>query len=411
MVKIVFISDNHIGLRFDYHINVNTGISERSMDFIKAVQNSVEYSIANDVKIFVIAGDFYENVLVGPTYRELTRNLIFKPLIENNIHLVVLGGNHDTPMSFEKGSPLGELSLLKNSLVARKPGIHKIEIGNEVIGFVLLPYLAQQHSIQYIEKIMNKEIPRSDWLNFVQEFLANFVEKYLQELDDCNTKFLVGHYYFRGSKIRKSKSPQYIKGEIEMTEKILMPDSFDLCILGHIHLHQHFHNRKIVIPGATERVDFGELDDPKGFIVYDTEIKDWEFIENNPRLMLKYIVHLNVEDIILANPTQMLLDKITGDTENALIRIEVISSETVKNRLNYSKIEQKLKNAFHYEIFWKSSEDDTNKPILSNFTLDPQSLFNEYVEDTQFIKKHPNYSEIKNKGRQIISDILNRGGE
>ncbi|MHA1992060.1 MAG: metallophosphoesterase family protein [Candidatus Hodarchaeales archaeon] len=411
MAKIVFISDNHIGLRFDYNIDVRTGISERSMDFIKAVQRSVDYAICNNVKIFVISGDFYENVLVGPTYRELVRKLIIKPLIEKKIHLVVVGGNHDTPMSFDKGSPLGELKLLPNTTVVREPGIHKIKIDEEEIGFVLLPYLAPQHVIQYIEKKMDIEVPREKWLDFVQKTLKRLVEDNFRKIKDCDSKILVGHYYFKGSQIRKSKSPQFIEGELELTKEIIKPDLFDLCVLGHIHLHQHFHDRKILIPGATERVDFGEMGDPKGFVDYDTSSNNWNFIENNPRPMIKFEVNFQIEDLILFNPTQIILDKLEGNIDGALVRIEITGAEKVKSRINYQKIENKLSNAFHHEISWKNSDENNGSPILSDFTLDPETLFDEYIEDDSFFKNHPNIESIKRKGKQIINDILTNGGD
>jgi len=38
MVKILFVSDVHLGIRYPYHIDLRTGISQRTMDFVTGLK-------------------------------------------------------------------------------------------------------------------------------------------------------------------------------------------------------------------------------------------------------------------------------------------------------------------------------------------------------------------------------------
>jgi len=67
MAKILFVSDVHIGIRYPYRVNTRTGISQRTMDFIEALERVVKFAIKERVDIFVICGDLYDRVIIGPT--------------------------------------------------------------------------------------------------------------------------------------------------------------------------------------------------------------------------------------------------------------------------------------------------------------------------------------------------------
>ena len=409
MAKIIFISDTHIGMNFVYNVDVRTGISQRSMDFIAAVERAVNYALENQVDAVIVCGDFYDSVLVGPTFRSIVRSRILEPLLKKEIRLIFVGGNHDAPVSLDKGSPLEDMLFLPNVLIARKPTHYVLHVGSEKLGFVLLPYLAPQQAVLLLQKDIGADITHQNWHATIQQYYKKLVQQFAKEyLADCATKILVGHYYFLGAKIRNLSSPEVLPGELEMTEEILSPDLFDLCVLGHVHLHQSFHNRRIVLPGAIERVDIAERDDPKGFILFDTQKHDWKFVNSSPRKMIKVDITIDESDL---EPGQTIIGKIPIDVDNAIIRIDVVLTTWQKQLVAFNKLDKRLEKAFSTEVVFHTQTKETETNILRELTLDPLGLFEEFLEESAELRSHQDKDQIRQMGRQTIHEILTKGDQ
>ncbi|MHA2297231.1 MAG: metallophosphoesterase family protein [Candidatus Hodarchaeales archaeon] len=402
-MKIAFCSDNHIGLRFNYLIDPVTGISKRSLDFVEATAIIVKKAIEEKCKIFVICGDFYEHLQVGPTLRKIVREKIIAPIMYAGLKLIIIGGNHDSPQSLKKGAPYEDFSIIPGVEIARKPGRTVVELEEKKIGFFLLPYLSPSQIVKELEK--HGKIPRKDWLRSAQDLMKNIVDKSVQELEErnCDLKIIVGHYYISGSRIRETKSPEYLPGEFEFKKDMLALDRVDLVVFGHIHLHQTMENGKIIVPGATERNDFGEKEDPRGFIIYDTESMNWKY----EQIPARELVHLKlgVKDGDMA-PTQTLLEKIPDGLSDSVVRIDIETSKAQRHLIDLSKLDTRLTDAFYHEYRWILKEVVEDQTILETFTLDPFSLFNEFIE-TNFADSNLKESILK-KGNEILDQELRR---
>ena len=103
MAKILIVADVHIGKRYAYRVDLKTGVSHRTLDFINAFSRVVNYAVDNEVDIFVIAGDLYDRVTIGPTLLKHVREKVWQPIIKAGIPVVCIGGNHDSPQIFQKG--------------------------------------------------------------------------------------------------------------------------------------------------------------------------------------------------------------------------------------------------------------------------------------------------------------------
>ncbi|MFW9996356.1 MAG: exonuclease SbcCD subunit D [Candidatus Odinarchaeota archaeon] len=403
-MKIAFCSDNHIGLRFNYLFDTITGISKRSLDFIDATETIVHKAIEEDCKIFVIGGDFYEHLQVGPTVRKLVRQKIIGPIMQAGLKLIIIGGNHDSPQSLQKGAPYEDFSIIPGVVIARKPGRKVIEVEGKKYGFVLLPYLSPSQLISVLEKQFGK-LPRNEWLRSAQNLMRSIVDKNINDLENqnCDHKFIVGHYYISGSKIRETNSPEYLPGEFEFKKEMLALDRIDLAVFGHIHLHQSMEQGKIVVPGSTERNDFGEKDDPKGFIIYDTDSSSWKHIEISVRNLV--YLKLAVGDGDMA-PTQSLLEKIPTGLTDSVVRVDIETSKAQRHLIDLAKLDIKLQDAFYHEYRWTLKEVIQEQAILETFTLDPFSLFDDFI-NTNFAN-HELKELLLKKGGEILDQELKR---
>ncbi|MHA1993572.1 MAG: metallophosphoesterase family protein [Candidatus Hodarchaeales archaeon] len=400
MAKIIIVGDVHLGKRYTYRVNLKTGMSDRTLDFINALSRVVTYAIENKADILIIAGDLFDRVTVGPTLLRLVRENIWYPLIKAKIPIVCIGGNHDSPQIHEKGSPLGEISLIPNSTVSRTPATIKVQALNskEEVGFLLLPYQTASQVVKFVEKRLGKPVEKERQMVLSQEYLKYYIENEMKQLT-TKSKIIVGHYFFQGSKINIIPYPDLLPHEFKFKKDMLPLAHIDLAVFGHVHTTQILHDGKVLVPGSLERVDFGETNEDKGFYVFETTTQKLEFISNNPRPLVKQVVEVpKVED-----PTTYIIEKLPPTVTDAIVRIIIKISPELKNKVRIPRIHQSLESAFYFELFWDTSVTQRDV-VLKDFVLDPLVLFNDFI--TKKFDQDPNLVQLRKTGLEILDRAL-----
>ncbi len=402
MAKILIVSDVHIGKRYAYRVDLKTGMSHRTLDFIDAFARVADYAIMNLVDIFVIAGDLYDRITVGPTLLQRVREQVWQPLIKAKIPIVCIGGNHDSPQIFQKGSPLGEISLIPNSVVTRIPKTVKIKAlhTNEEIGFVLLPYMTATQSVKFVERQLGEQIEKDKQILASQEYFRIYLANEI-ELLDTEKKIVVGHFFFQDSKINIIPYPNQLPHEFVFKKDMLPLEKIDLAIFGHIHTNQTLHEGKVLVPGSLERVDFGEIDEDKGFYIYDTDSRDLEFVSNNPRALVKHYIEVPRVD----DPTEYLIKKIPPTINAAIVRLTIKTTPEVRKKIEERRVREILKTAFHYDLIWDTSTTE-REIIIPEFVLDPLVLFNDFISEK--FDQFPDLEILRAKGLKILDRALSR---
>ncbi|MFW9853588.1 MAG: exonuclease SbcCD subunit D [Candidatus Thorarchaeota archaeon] len=401
MARILFVADIHIGIRYPYQIDYRTGLSQRTLDFVETLEKIVIKAIHEKIDIFVIAGDLFDRVNVGPTLLRQVREKIWSKFIASNIQLIIIGGNHDSPQITEKGAPFGELTNFSNCFVTRLPKSVTIYVPSteEEIGFILIPYMTPTQLLEHIERNMGETIPRDKRLLRMQEWMEIWIKRQIQSLN-TSAKFIVGHFFVSGSKIGKIPYPDQLPHEFVVKKQMLPLDQIDLAVFGHIHTPQTIYHDKVLIPGSIERVDFGEVNEKKGFYIYDTESKTLSFHSSKPRRLTR--TQIVVPDGS-SDPTNTILKQLPDTLEDIVLRLDISISPSVKKRINMPKLIAQLEKAFHYEILWQRMED-IKPTILESFTLDPRHLFDDYIKDQ--CKDFPYQKELLQTGKEILDEAL-----
>ncbi len=404
MAKILFVSDVHIGIRYPYRVNLRTGISQRTMDFIDALARVVDHAIKKQVDIFVICGDLYDRVTIGPTLLRQVREKIWQPLIVNRIPIVLVGGNHDSPQILEKGSPFGEISIIPNSYAVRYPQSRKVKARNteEEVGFILLPYMTATQAVAYAEEQIEEEIERGQHMIRSQQLFRDWIKHEVKQLD-AKVKFIIGHFYVEGSRIGILPYPDQLPHEFKFKKDMLPLEDVDLAVFGHIHTTQVLLDGKLLVPGSLERVNFGETTEDKGFYVYDTNTEKLEFYSNNPRALVRKFIEVPPDT---QNPTEFILTRLPQKIKDAIVRLDIQISSTLQKRVILPRIYQALEDtAFHYEINWTTSET-MREIVLSELILDPLVLFTEFVSEQY--SDYPYMKELRDKGLEILNTAISR---
>lgn len=401
---IIFVGDVHIGINFPYRRNITTDISDRSLDFINNLKKIVDYAIQTQCNLLIFAGDLYDRPNVNPTFRKMVREEVFLPLTIAKIPVIIISGNHDSPMSFEKGSSIEDLAALSNVEVFRQPVSKIIKINGISVGLILLPYLHPSRIVEFLEK--QPEVGPIDieqQFTSSQELLKNWIIYKSEELK-TDVKLIIGHYYIKGTQISSDYNPEVLPGEFTFTESMIPYNEVDLCIFGHVHLFQLLKNDKIIIPGSIERIDFGERGDSKGFIAFNIETKKWLFKELECRPLIK--IEINIPDN--ENPTPYCLNSLNKikNFKDAIVRLEITSSLGNRMKLNLQSIEIKLNETFYYEIKFIEKKFETDKTILESYTTEPIKLVSEFID--QAYSSYEKREKLKETAIKIINDLVER---
>lgn len=396
--NIVVVGDIHEGINFGFNIDAETGISKRALDIHNNFALTAKYAIENKAELFVVLGDMFDRTHVSPTFREMIRQDVIEPLEKEGIQVWILAGNHDQPHGEKKGTSIDDFRGYENVKVFRKPSIERLEMKGKSIGFIIVPYLHPEQIARLVREKEGTEISREQMFLLGQKILKQWIANRCNELDTAY-KIMFGHYYLEGAKLRETASPEVLPGEFSFTRDMI-PEALDLVVFGHVHLHQVIGSSpEFVYTGAIERIDWGEREDKKGFVVVSPALENlWEFKELSVREMVKISLEIKADE----DATKKILDAIPEDVEGKMFRLEIGMEEGVRERISESRITEKLKGAFYYDVRWKELAKE--KLGYVEFTMNPYLLLRTFLKTNY--SEHPKHEQILKEGENILSEVL-----
>lgn len=397
MNDIVAVADVHEGINFGFNMDVETGISERALDIHKNLVKAAKFAIENRSKLFVIVGDLFDRTHIAPVYREMIRKDVIEPLGKKNVNVWILAGNHDQPHSSKKGTSIDDFRGYPHVSVYREPSVEEIVIDDKKVRCIIMPYMHPDRIALMVKEKIGKDIPPEQMFTAGQKLIKNWLKE--KSNPDADYKTLFAHYYVEGAKIRETSYPEILPGEFSFTRDMI-PDNLDIAVFGHIHLHQSMGkigSTEIVYTGAVERIDWGEREDPKGFISLSVKEKKWDFVKLPVRDMIKISVDIKPDE----EPNERILKSIP-DVSGKMMRLEITLPEGFRARVSDDKINEKLKNAFYYDLRWV--ETTKEKIGLVSFTTNPYELLKEYVELNYADDSRKD--EILTEGNDILKEVL-----
>jgi len=401
---VLFTADLQLGKSFKFKRNVEIGASERTIDLLKPVMDIADYAIEHGVKIVVICGDLYDRWTIHATIKKLFRKHVLIPLRNKGIEVLVIGGNHDSPQQLNAGCDIEDLVLSDKITVRRNLGtkIYSFYTGSadheDMVGFIMMPFLTPE---TVFDVYMNADgkLKRTDYIEptIAAEYISNvFFPQALQEINECDVKILIGHYHVLGT--RASNMPDgFLDKEIAFNRNQVHENDVDLVVFGHIHAPQGLGD-KIIVPGSTERMSFGERNEHKRFVVYDTTAKTWESVPLHGRKMVQFDFEFDAKE---TNPTgEILQAMMSADIEDALVKITIYAPPAVIKKVDYDSVEKSVAKAFHATIDTTNSErerDASGSPISIAEIANPERLMEKYIGEV-----------FKDKGEEYVAMMVEK---
>src|SRR4030042_1219134 len=105
MIRILHFADLHLGVETYGRVDAATGRSTRLLDFLRALDELVDYAVEERVDLVLFCGDAYKSREPSQTHqREFARRV--RRLVDAGIPVFLLVGNHDLPAAVSRATSL-----------------------------------------------------------------------------------------------------------------------------------------------------------------------------------------------------------------------------------------------------------------------------------------------------------------
>ena len=341
-MRIAFINDSHFGARGDSQLFLDY--------FMKFFENVFfPYLKENDITTIIHAGDLMDRrKFVNFNVLNQVRNRFVKYIKDNNIEMHCILGNHD--VYYRNTNEVNSLRELFNNDI-------KIYENPTVINFdgldiALLPWVNKENEKESLDFINNAPAP-----------------------------IMVGHLEIQGYDV--IRGVQYNSG---MNPKLF--SRYEKVLTGHFHCRQEHGN--IYYMGTQYQITFADIEEKKGFHIFDTDTRDIEFIENPYQMFHK--LSYNDED----GPVE--LDKLDlSYLKDSYVRLDI---ESKKHAYSFDSFMDKLYDVGVAKITTiEESSDilDTDEEIV-DLAQDTVTLINNEIDSIEEV-------EDKDKLKKLIKDL------
>ncbi len=274
-MKILHTSDWHLGQKFISR--------EREEEHALALEWLAETIIQENIEVLIVAGDVFDIGNPPSSSRALYYNFLKKLWQSDCRHIVVTGGNHDSPQMLD--APKEILSLLNVYLVGKATE----DVSEEVIvlkdsegmieGLVAaVPFLRDQD----LRRAVSGETSNDRIEKIKEGILAHYEEvgKALANFKTAKIPVIVtGHLCVTGLENNAKQENIYL-GSLENIRVDQFPEVFDYVALGHIHRPQAIGGMKTVrYSGSLIPLSFSETKDEKSVTLISFKGKEIKKIQ------------------------------------------------------------------------------------------------------------------------------------
>ena len=383
-VRILHFADAHIDMANYGKRNTSTGLPYRVEDFLKALDTIVDTAITEKVDLVIFAGDAYRDRTPVPTFQREWGKRIMR-LSQAKIPTILLVGNHDFSPSQGRAHTLQEFETLEIPYV--RVISHPVLLGPDdlwgvpvqVLG---LPWVSKA---KVLAAKKNKGLEVEDINETIETTIGSVVDGFLGKTSKEFPIIFTAHASVQGAKYGKERSVLLGK-DLVISKSMVCDPRIDYSALGHIHKPQNLNtgaHPPVIYPGSIERVDFGEVDDQKFFIIAKvdkgkTEI-EWRELRGRP--FIDCFVKLTEDDV---NVTQLLINALPEPEvmEDAVVRLVIHYPEGMETRIDYTALMNYASGCFDFRYLKRPQFSMRSRlsPDQQFNSLSPLELLDQYFK-------------------------------
>jgi exonuclease SbcD len=380
MIKVLHLSDIHLGSTTHGKINPTTGLNTRFEDFLAALTRCIDRAVVEPADLVLFGGDAFPDA-TPPPYVQQAFARQFRRLADAKIPAVLLVGNHDQHTQGQGGASLAIYRSLAvpGFTVGDRLETHLIPTAAGKVQIITLPWL-NRSALLTRQETEGMSIAAVDKL--LLDRLAVILEAEIRQLDPQLPAILLAHAMVDKAAYGAERFLAAGKG-FTVPLSLLHRPELNYVALGHVHRHQVLAESPLMVyPGSIERVDFGEEKEEKGYCwleITKTETK-FEFCPLPTRPFRTIRLDLTKEP----DPQAAILAAIaSGKIDQAIVRLIYRLQAAQLSQINEDQLHQALEPAHTYTIVPDVVSQESrarlpNLPIAE--VLDPIAALNAYLD-------------------------------
>ena len=366
-MRILHFSDLHIGVENYARTDPATGLSTRLLDFLKTLDEVVEYALIQGVDLVLLAGDAYKGRDPSQTHqREFAKRLA--RLSSAGIPVFLLVGNHDLPNAVGRATALEIFDTLQvpNLYVGDQLQTHVIQTRDGPLQIVAVPWLRRSRLLSREE---SKSMTIDDVRQKMEELLTAGIDNQLRQLDPSLPAILTAHVTINGATTGSERSMMVGQDHALFPSAVHRPE-LDYVALGHIHKHQTIREDPLVVySGSLQRVDFSEEKDTKGFCVVDLDpsapqgrrLRDFRFEPVDARRFVTVDSRVMPGD---EDPTaKVIRDIMRRDITDSILRLRIAIPAELDVHLREAEVRAAVSSAHYLAAFNREIEQERRTRI------------------------------------------------
>jgi DNA repair protein SbcD/Mre11 len=270
-----------------------TGLPVRVLDFLKSLDTIIDAAIDEKVDLVIFAGDAYRDRSPAPTFqREWGKRII--RLSKAGIRTLLLVGNHDLSPAIGRANAIQEFDTLDipHVTVLAKPLFLSAEQLGLPAQLIAIPWISRSGFVASTEASL---ADAAEINTNIEARLTGLVNDWIEKADPMLPLILTAHASVQGAKFGSERSVM-LGADMILPGSLVKDPRLDYVALGHIHKPQNLNENAhppVIYPGSIERIDFGEVDDEKFFIVANvehgkTEV-EWRKLKNIRPFIDRYV--------------------------------------------------------------------------------------------------------------------------
>jgi DNA repair protein SbcD/Mre11 len=320
VTRILHFADAHIDIATHGRHDPHRAASAHA-GFLKALDTIVDTAIDEQVDMVLFAGDAYKDRTPVPTFqREWGRSIV--RLSQAGIPTLLLVGNHDLSPAVGRAHALQEYETIPVPgvrVLSRPVLLRPDDLGGLPLQVIGLPWVSRSSLMAALE--MSSADPGKVYTE-LEIRLTDLVQLWLNEqIDPTLPVVLTAHASVQGALYGAERSVM-LGSDLVLPGSLVRDPRLSYVALGHIHKPQDLNpgaQPPVIYPGSIERVDFGEVEDDKFFVIADVQAGqptqvEWRKLSGRRFIdrRLRLISSENIHDCLVAAlpPQEELADAI-----------------------------------------------------------------------------------------------------
>jgi DNA repair protein SbcD/Mre11 len=325
MIKLLHFADAHIDMaNFGRH-DSKSGLPMRVMDFLKSLDEIIDAAIEEKVDLVIFAGDTYKDRSPAPTFQREWGKRIMQ-LSRAGIPTLLLTGNHDISPATGRAHAIQEFDTLEvpHVRVIHQPQfLSPADLEDLPVQVLALPWVSRSGLMSSLE--LGGAEPGQIY-ETLSARLTELVNNWLDEADPALPIILTAHASVEGAMYGTERMVM-LGNDLVLPPALVKDQRFDYVALGHIHKPQDLNegaHPPVIYPGSIERVDFGEADDRKYFILAEVAkghtTVTWRELKN----IRPFVdIHVKLESDAEINHILQSAIPPQEELENAIVRMTI----------------------------------------------------------------------------------------